>query len=918
MFFKKLLLKSISLILALTLAVNPYLTGVVLAQEISPSPEPSQQPASSSQPPVSATTDATTGDASATSDNQNYINITQDNVPGNLTTGETVCTPPEGQTTCPSDINLGNDNSAVLDTTTTADATTGESVISGQEGDVDLTTSDATASGNTKDIVNFNEVNFEATSSASPLASPNPDITSGEGGSPNTSNPPNPSSSPHTLSVDNSNQADIKNEQTITATTGEDVLANNLGDVNLETGDALALTNLFNLINTNIIGSRFEIILRDLLAQHEGNVDLNQIWLALQAQEAQDSLALPETASSLVFNVENQNDVNLTNDVVVKANTGDDLLINNNSANLDSGNATALANVVNFMNVNLFGTDFLLSLINILGNNSDDIILPRPEYFNEQPAAGSQLPANLEWNNENNINMDNNLSTLANTGNSVNDNGSIITGSAIAISNSLSIVNFNLRGNNWFSLIVNRLGNWSGKVLGWSTPGTQEEQLNANASYQTGGESTESLSSTSLTTPNDPSALNNINNATLINDIQVEANTGRDVLAGNSNESELNTGNAKALGNLLNFVNVNILGGHWFMGIVNILGDWSGNLVFAYPDVVVDISGQSEATVGDTLNYTLTYHNNGYDTANGVQVQLNFPKGLNFVSDSSGFAPQLGGQVVSWNLPKLEAGRSGSFTVYFKAEIEVFNQVSWLPNLVAQAHAADSEKSATVKVVASIGTSDPEANSNNNSATAATIVYEKSGSDSAEDPSLKPNLEITAWNNVNDFVYPGDIVTFEITIKNTGLGTAHDAVLTQKLFNGMPEDFGTQVFNLGNIGPGKSGKLSFGLLLSNNSDLIPASAYRTVAQIAAKANNGDSVTSNEATTTFNVKLKSVSSNLVQEVVAYEEKSNVLAATDEPNTCPEKTENILPYVLLLMLSTLWIVEKGRLWRCQKSN
>lgn len=232
---------------------------------------------------------------------------------------------------------------------------------------------------------------------------------------------------------------------------------------------------------------------------------------------------------------------------------------------------------------------------------------------------------------------------------------------------------------------------------------------------------------------------------------------------------------------------------------------------------------------------------------------------------------------------------------------------SFWSKIVKNAYAVENAREKRISLIASIGTSDPESNTTNNSTSVETVVYQLVVVDTAqsnnEGDQRQPKLEIVAWNNVNTFVYPGDTVSFEIKVKNTSDVPSYNTIITQKLFNGGPEDFGTFRFNIGTVNPGKEGKLTFGLKLSSDGTL-KADHYRTIAQAFGKAPNGNDISSNESKTNFDIKV--LKASFMPKIVEaketeFQEEGQVLGVTA---SCPD-TKEILPYILLLTLSSLYL-------------
>lgn len=908
---KKVYKKITIFILVIYLAVNPALVRVALAEDVTPTPTPTESAAVQTTPtplieatPTEAPVTTTdTGDANADSQTDTTVNTTTNTIPGEVTTPDGTCTPPEGQTTCGNDLKVNNDNSAEVGTQTDAAANTGGSDVSGTDGDVVITSGDATASGTANTEVNTDTVVLEPSPGVGSTAPPGETV----GTSATTSETTSLETEEKSLTVENKNEAEVGTESTVVSTTGDNLASENLGDVKIVTGDALALANILNLLNTNIVGSNFEVLLLNLVNENGGEINLNELWQQLQEKQAGSglSLAAGSDSSNLSVAIKNQNDANLTNDINVGAGTGGNEANGNGSVDMTTGDAKAVANVANMVNTNIYGADFLFTIINIIDPKTGDLVLPRSEMFG---AVGSSFEGSrYVFANNNQADIGDNVSSLADTGgNESNNNGDSLmtTGEATAHSNSFSLVNLNISQNNWFFLIINNLGHWSGSLFGRTSPSSQETPANGTLIHEVGlggsGETGDTNGEPDLN-------IENQNKATLRNNISTIAETGGNEASDNKGQTTMKTGDATSLANLFNLVNLNIVGGKFFMGIVNILGDWSGNAVFAYPDVATTVSGAKDRVVpGETTEYTLNFANQGYDDAHGVSLVFELPTGMSYVSDNSGLDHSISGQTISWGLGDLEMRKGGNFTVTVRvsSDFRPGETVSWWQWLIPQAHAAEEEKSSSLLVRARIATADPDSDNDNNSSSVTTVVYQPTndGNNSNTVDDRQPVLEITAKNNVNDFVYTGDTVTFEITVKNTSSVPSYNSHFQQKLYNGAPDDFGTVDFDLGTIEPGKGGKLVFGLQLADGG-LIAAGHYRTIAIVTGQAPDGKGVSSNEARTYFDIKLKSL--NSLFEAKAEEKQDEVLGSSTINNAVCPKDKDILPYVLLFLLSSVYI-------------
>ncbi len=710
------------------------------------------------------------------------------------------------------------------------------------------------------------------------------------------------------LVVENNNTAEVKQEATVGAVSGENEISKVEEKAEIETGNAVAVADVVNLVNTNVVGSNFDIKVIDIGGKEA--VDINSLWNEVSAGKGEEILEWAKNSgmTDLVLIVENLNRAYLENNISVMAESGKNIIDASGSAEINTGDALALANVANIVNTNIVGSDFFFGIFNVWEGAEGDLILPRPEKFLYVPDGENY--GGVYFINDSKVSLTDNVAVTADTGNNLISNGgggvsSINTGSADAIANILSKTGTNIIDSGWYYLLINDIGSWQGEIInGDKFSEIQEENLvDQNFPAQEG-----------IAEQGTEIDFDNQNQAEIINNVRVSASTGKNQISNIGGNALINTGSAKAIANIFNMVNTNILGSHFFAGIINILGGWSGNLIFAYPDVRVDLEkADSEVEIGGTTNFNVSYQNIGYDFAKDVKINIQLPAGFIYLSDSSGLSAEVSGQDISWSVGDLEVGEEGNISIAVKVDPNFnFEQsLGFWQKIIHPVIAAENLKEKEVQVTAQIRTSDPESNLNNNSSSTVTIVYQSapvsSGDGNGEIDQRQPNLEITSWNNVNGFVYPGDTVTFEITIQNTSDVPAYETVIKQNLYNGMPESFGTFKFNIGTVEPGEKGTLSFGLKLPK--EKTEAGPYRAVAQAFGKAANGNEIASNEAKTGFNVKFRFIAQ--VEAVMPEEQEGQTLGAATEFLGCENKNEKeILPYVLLFLLSSAWLIEKNR--------
>lgn len=323
----------------------------------------------------------------------------------------------------------------------------------------------------------------------------------------------------------------------------------------IETSTASASINLLNLLNTNISSSEFEFLLINFTEGEKEEIKLDE----------SDLIEGKEFAEMRVIISENQEQINLENNIEVLASTGQNRIKGVEEEEeiiIETGEATALANVINIVNTNISDSEFFFEVVNILSPTESDLILPRPEKLESSIVP----PQNEDEDRE--VEISNHLEVRALTGanEEINNGGDniIITGEAQAQANIFSLVNLDFWHNDYSLLVVNDLGNWTGEVKGELSPEIIEEKVKGETQREEN--------------------LTEEKEAILKNNIQVSALTGENQVSENQGDVFIQTGEARSLVNLFNLVNLNILESRFFIWVVNILDSWSGDIIFAYSD----------------------------------------------------------------------------------------------------------------------------------------------------------------------------------------------------------------------------------------------------------------------------------------------------------------------------------------------
>lgn len=430
-------------------------------------------------------------------------------------------------------------------------------------------------------------------------------------------------------------------------------------DATITTGQATAASAISNEINTNIVSNNYAESVTNITATQVGDIDLSAQFQTLLDNAKQNLPTIDVTV------IDNTSEATVNNLAAATATTGNNTLADAKNASLATGNAAAQADIVNIVNTNLVGNTWLLAVINVFGNWVGNLIVPGSDLFT---VPKNELPENLTVINENKATVSNNSSTSADTGNNLIEaaqNSSLTTGTATAVANEKNLLNTNIVSNNWFFLLVNNLGHWTGSIIGWDqASGTYENifQYTFNENPDAPG-LTQSFSSL---------LVRSSNSATVSNTAIASAETGGNSISGAKN-ANLATGDARAKTDIFNLINTNIVGNNWLLGIVNVMGTWEGDVVFKHPETPPDPTendpgdenpplvlddldsklrlersnnpGVSIAT-GNIVTHSILVKNSGDDTLYDAKVTdtIKNPEGQKIGS-------------ISWNLGKIKKGK---------------------------------------------------------------------------------------------------------------------------------------------------------------------------------------------------------------------------------------------------------------------
>lgn len=256
--------------------------------------------------------------------------------------------------------------------------------------------------------------------------------------------------------------------------------------------------------------------------------------------------------------------------------SGNASVINNNTGgSASSGNAQAMANVINSLqsSSSLAGSNVATFVANINGDVQGNLIIDPSQL---QPASTSDTlnSANVQVNNQTNGQIQNDIKLAAASGSAtVADNntaGDATSGNAAAIVNVVNMINSVISAGKSFIGVINVNGNLNGNIL---MPQSFLDSLVAS----------NAPTSTLTLTPSQASSLGmaNTSNLSTTNNIKNTATSGDASVANNTNAGSATTGTAATKVTVFNLTGNQVVGANCLLVFVNVSGTWIGVIMNA-------------------------------------------------------------------------------------------------------------------------------------------------------------------------------------------------------------------------------------------------------------------------------------------------------------------------------------------------
>jgi hypothetical protein len=371
--------------------------------------------------------------------------------------------------------------------------------------------------------------------------------------------------------------ASISNTLTQDAASGNATVSMNTTAGGATTGDAVDMATILNILrsSTALQGGNLTTFTQDV-GDWQGDLVIDPSQLTNIG-----SVSTASAPSNLTINADSSGQIN--NDITLNATTGDASVNQNTTAgSATTGDAAAIANIVNVINSIIGAGQSFIGTININGNLDGDILLP-PDTLNALLAAGTSTtgpdsPTSTSSNSTLNATLSdtnsiNNTMTLsAQTGGAdVSDNttaGNATTGDASTNIQVLNLTGKQVIGADALLVFVNVMGKWVGMIV--NAPSGSSSAALCNC--------TSGPNSPAGTTTGTNTNVNSTTNNSINNNVNLAARSGDASVTDNTTAGNATSGNALASLNLLNISTSSLSLSHW-LGIlfINVFGSWNGS-----------------------------------------------------------------------------------------------------------------------------------------------------------------------------------------------------------------------------------------------------------------------------------------------------------------------------------------------------
>lgn len=468
------------------------------------------------------------------------------------------------------------------------------------------------------------------------------------------SNNQNDATTNNSTSTGISNTANDTTNANATGTTGNNTNSANTGDAGITSGNAgIGVTQVKNdntatiggTAGLNVTGHQGDYVGDLNLGFSAGTADLSSgssVRATNDTTGANSNNGIDITTRSEEIN-EIQNDGRIDNFLDLAAITGQNQANKNTGDGaITTGDANVAATLVNLLNTSVINGDLWIAVANIFGDLQGNINVPDLASFLSSYAAASRLAVDASNDTtgsdsdntievditdhetttvDNNADINTTVNANAITGQNeatANTGGSeITTGDANVSASNVTLANTTIEGGNWGLFIVNALNGWLGFLVGDNGDVRALSQDETLREIEARNSNTGADSDNHISVTDESERTTDVQNDAVINNqINASAITGQNEANKNTGQGSIATGDANVQATTVNIANTTVKDGSLFIAVVNIFGDWFGDLLYGGSSLAAAAASQAGTTVDINAENTHT----GSDSTNTIDV----------------------------------------------------------------------------------------------------------------------------------------------------------------------------------------------------------------------------------------------------------------------------------------------------------
>ncbi|MFC1629659.1 DUF11 domain-containing protein [Patescibacteria group bacterium] len=306
--------------------------------------------------------------------------------------------------------------------------------------------------------------------------------------------------------------------------------------------------------------------------------------------------------------------------------------------------------------------------------------------------------------------------------------------------------------------------------------------------------------------------------------------------------------------------------------MINVFGNWEGDLTFGRPDLWI---GESAVTSldfgigeeGETVTYTLTYINNGDADAHDVSIVDDFDENYLDIIDTGGGVLLDNPGEVEWEIGTVPAGSFGSvsYTAAINGNVSPGNSIyitntSLVRSIEEDWNDEDNTDSLSL-LVESLYTTSP----------------------------FQARLIIEKKSETGDFTYAGENINYQIVLYNDSSESALDVFLEDVLSNqDSLQEFNSYTWDLGEVFPYEKIIIDYTVAVGSE---VPVGFYENTALAIGVNGRGSAVWSNDASVVVEVKEKEVP-EIQEEIQEYFPEEKIIQIKKRDEMTLEDIERLL--------------------------